>query len=52
MIVRWVDNGAMAGDAKDAPPPVQSAENGWTVKPDYIIKGMDYPVPAHTRPKT
>jgi hypothetical protein len=26
---------------------VQWAENGWTVKPDYVIKGVDYPVPAH-----
>jgi hypothetical protein len=48
LIVKWVDGGAMAGDAKDAPPPVQWAENGWTVKPDYVIKGMEYPVPAHT----
>jgi hypothetical protein len=48
MIVRWVEGGAIAGDAKDAPQPIQWAENGWTVTPDYVIKGMDYPVPAHT----
>jgi hypothetical protein len=47
-IVKWVDGGAPAGDVTDAPPPVQWAENGWTVKPDHIIKGMEYPVPAHT----
>jgi hypothetical protein len=47
-LVRWVDGGAPAGDAKDAPAPIQWAENGWTVKPDFIIKGMEYPVPAHT----
>jgi hypothetical protein len=47
-IARWVDGGAPAGDTNDAPAPVQWAENGWTVKPDFIIKGMEYPVPAHT----
>jgi hypothetical protein len=48
-IAKWADNGASAGDPADAPPAIQWAENGWTVTPDYIIKGMDYPVPAHTR---
>jgi hypothetical protein len=47
-IVKWVDGGAVAGDRNDAPPEVEWAENGWTVKPDYVIKGMEYPVPAHT----
>jgi len=47
-IAAWVDGGAPAGDGKDAPPPVSWAENGWTVKPDYIIKGTPYTVPAHT----
>jgi len=47
-IVKWVDGGAPAGDAHDAPSPLQWAENGWTVKPDFVIKGMEYPVPAHT----
>ncbi len=47
-ITKWVDSGAPAGDAKDAPPPVQWAENGWTVKPDVVIAGMPYTVPAHT----
>jgi hypothetical protein len=47
-IARWADANAPAGDTADAPAPIQWAENGWTVKPDYIIKGMDYPVPART----
>jgi len=46
-IAKWADAGALAGNPADAPPPRAWAENGWTVKPDYIIKGMDYPVPAH-----
>ena len=47
-IAAWVDAGAPSGDPRDAPPAVAWAENGWTVKPDYIIKGMPYTVPAHT----
>ena len=46
-IVHWADAGAPAGDPADAPRPVEWAQNGWTVKPDYIIKGMEYAVPAH-----
>jgi hypothetical protein len=46
-IAKWADAGALAGNPADAPPPLPWAENGWTVKPDYIMKGMDYPVPAH-----
>jgi hypothetical protein len=46
-IVQWADGGALAGNPADAPTPVQWADNGWTVKPDYVIKGVDYPVPAH-----
>jgi hypothetical protein len=46
-IVQWSDAGAPAGDPIDAPRAVEWAQNGWTVKPDYIIKGMDYPVAAH-----
>jgi hypothetical protein len=47
-ITQWVDAGAPAGSASDAPEPIQWAENGWTVKPDYIVKGIEYTVPAHT----
>ncbi|PYS51736.1 MAG: hypothetical protein DMG13_18100 [Acidobacteria bacterium] len=45
-IVKWADSGAPQGDAKDAPPPVQWPENGWTSKPDIVLKGVPYTVPA------
>ena len=43
-IAKWADAGALAGDPADAPPPVRCGRDGWTVQPDYIMKGMDYPV--------
>src|SRR5947208_14631792 len=45
-IVQWVDNGAQQGDPNDAPPPIQWPENGWTTKPDMVIKGIPYTVSA------
>jgi hypothetical protein len=45
-IVRWADGGAKEGDAKDAPPPVAWPADGWTIQPDYIVKGPSYDVPA------
>ena len=37
-LVAWVDGGALEGDAKDAPAPVQFAE-GWTIgKPDIVVQ--------------
>jgi hypothetical protein len=45
-IVQWVDSGAPKGDPSDAPPPVQWPENGWTTKPDLVLKGIPYTVPA------
>jgi hypothetical protein len=45
-IAKWVDTGAPEGDTKDAPPPVQWAEGGWQIKPDYIVEGPTYDVPA------
>jgi len=45
-IVKWADSGAPQGDAKDAPPPLQWPENGWTTKPDLVLKGVPYTVPA------
>jgi Copper type II ascorbate-dependent monooxygenase, C-terminal domain len=44
-IVNWVDRGALEGDAKDAPPPVQWPE-GWRSKPDVIVSLPAIPVPA------
>jgi hypothetical protein len=37
-LVSWADNGALEGDAKDKPAPVQFA-NGWSIgKPDIIVE--------------
>ncbi|HJT89277.1 MAG TPA: hypothetical protein VJ732_15525 [Bryobacteraceae bacterium] len=48
-LVKWVDGGAPAGDEKDAPPAIQWPENGWSTKPDLILEGKAYTVPARTR---
>ena len=45
-IVSWVDGGAVAGDPKDAPPPVQFSADGWQIKPDLIVDAVEYKVPA------
>jgi hypothetical protein len=45
-IAKWADGGAPQGDARDAPPPVQWPESGWTTKPDITLKGVPYTVPA------
>lgn len=45
-LVKWADTGAAQGDPKDAPSAIQWPENGWTTKPDMVMKGMPYPVPA------
>lgn len=45
-ISKWADAGALEGDAKDAPPPLQWPEGGWQIKPDYIVEGPTYDVPA------
>ncbi len=45
-LVKWADGGAPEGDVKDSPPPVQWPENGWDIKPDIIVQGPDFHVPA------
>ena len=45
-IAKWADNGAPLGEAKDAPAPLQWPENGWLTKPDLVLKGVPYTVPA------
>jgi hypothetical protein len=45
-IVRWVDSGAMQGDPKDAPPPIEWPQNGWTTKPDMVLNGVPFTVEA------
>lgn len=45
-LVKWADGGAVEGDVKDSPPPVHWPENGWEIKPDIVVKGPDFHVPA------
>ena len=47
-IVKWADTGALEGDLKDAPPPVEWPADGWQIKPDLIVRGPEFRVPAHT----
>ena len=46
LIAKWADMGAVEGDAKDAPAPLVWPENGWEIKPDRIVDGPSYDVPA------
>jgi hypothetical protein len=45
-IAKWADTGAPAGDPKDAPKPVEWPSAGWQIKPDVIVEGPVYDVPA------
>src|SRR5262249_130418 len=45
-LVAWADAGAMEGDAKDAPQPKQWPNGGGEGKPDIIIDGPEFDVPA------
>jgi len=47
-IAAWADSGALEGDPKDAPPPVAWPSDGWQIKPDIIVRGPEFRVPAHT----
>jgi hypothetical protein len=45
-LVAWVDEGAVEGDPKDAPPPMHF-EDGWQIKPDMVIEmPLDVKLPA------
>lgn len=46
-IVKWADGGAVQGNPSDAPPAVQWPADGWQIKPDLIVKGPEFRVPAH-----
>jgi hypothetical protein len=56
-IVRWVDQGAPMGDAKDLPPPVTLPDQaGWQFeklygKPDLVLKSPPYTLAARTQDK-
>jgi len=45
-ITRWIDDGAREGNSSDAPQPVQWPAEGWRIKPDYVVEGPTYDVPA------
>jgi hypothetical protein len=48
-IAKWADSGAPEGNPNDAPPPVAWAADGWQIKPDIIVRGPEFRVPARTR---
>jgi hypothetical protein len=45
-LAKWADGGAAPGDPADAPPPIEWASDGWQVKPDLIVRGPEFRVPA------
>src|SRR6185436_15316665 len=47
-ITKWANAGAPQGDPADAPPPVVWPSDGWQIKPDIVVKGPEFRVPAHT----
>src|SRR5262245_56391244 len=49
-IAKWVDSGALRGDMKNAPAPIDWPENTWRFgeQPDVIIKSPRIDVPAHS----
>jgi hypothetical protein len=46
-IAKWVDGGTPQGDEKDAPPPIDWPADGWQIKPDVVVRGPEFRVPAH-----
>ena len=48
IIAKWADTGAAEGDPKDAPLAVVWPV-GWQIKPDVIVEGPSYDVPAHPK---
>ena len=48
-IARWADTGAAEGDPKDAPKPIEWPADGWQIRPDIIVRGPEFRVPAHTK---
>ena len=45
-IVKWADSGAPQGDPKSAPPAIEWPSDGWQIKPDLIVRGPEFRVPA------
>ena len=48
-IAKWADSGAIEGDSKDAPAPVQFPREGWEIEPDFIVNGPEFAVSAHPK---
>lgn len=48
-IAKWADTGAAEGNVKDAPPAIEWPKDGWEIEPDFIVKGPEFPVPAHPK---
>ena len=46
-LVKWADSGAPQGSAADAPPAIVWPADGWQIKPDLIVRGPEFRVPAH-----
>jgi hypothetical protein len=47
-IAKWVDSGAPQGDLSDAPAAIVWPADGWQIKPDIVVRGPEFRVPAHT----
>jgi len=45
-LVAWADAGAPAGNPNDAPHPIVWPEGGWQIKPELLVEGPTYEVPA------
>src|SRR5947208_2808714 len=45
-LTAWADSGAVEGDPKDAPAPIQWPADGWHIQPDAVVDLPLYPVPA------
>ena len=48
-IARWADTGALEGNPNEAPPAIEWPADGWQIKPDIIVRGPEFRVPAHTK---
>src|SRR5215831_18768353 len=46
-LAKWADAGAPRGDEHDAPPAIEWPAEGWQIKPDIVVRGPAFRVPAH-----
>ena len=45
-LVKWADTGAVEGNPKDAPAPVQWPSGGWSIQPEVVVDLPPHEVPA------